>query len=281
MKVYITPICAKEQIECAQEIIRLLDSLGCQPIITEEYSDGAFVLAQRASDAEQAVHLCDVIIALGGDGTILRAAKQGAEQSKPVLGINLGHLGFMSGLERAELDFLRCLPAGEYTLDERMMLDVEVLDTNGNVREKCNALNDAVLSRGSLSQIVSMTVELEGNSRIEYRADGLIFATPTGSTAYSLSAGGPVVDSSIDCIVMTPICAHSLLARPIIFAPDTALCASGEVTRWRRLYLTVDGQEPVELEQGERVRITRSDVKATLIRIRNEKFYDILKTKFM
>ena len=165
----------------------------------------------------------DVILLLGGDGTILEAARRAVPAKRPMLGINLGRLGYMAELELNEIDRLADVVAGKYRLDERMVIKVEILDTAGKVRFVSFALNDAVVSNGSVSRIVDLRMSESGSVIADYRADGVIVATPTGSTAYSMSAGGAIVDPSLRCICVTPVCPHSLVSRPMIFPADAAI----------------------------------------------------------
>ncbi len=220
----------------------------------------------------------DIIIVLGGDGTILEAARRAAGRGTPILGINLGRLGYMAELEMSGLDGLDALFTGEYTLDKRSMLRVELL-AGGELRSFCYALNDAVISNGSVSRIVDLELSHNGNHVANYRADGLIIATPTGSTAYSMSAGGAVVDPSVPCFCVTPICPHSFGARPMIFSDNAALEIRNVCAREKMLYLTVDGRMNFELYRNQTVRITKSDLQTNLIRLTPSSFYSNLRAK--
>ncbi len=230
----------------------------------------------------------DLIIVLGGDGTILEAARRAAARQTPVLGINLGRVGYMAELEMSELDLLARLfdrttaeghiPA-TYEIEKRSMLHVEVLRTDGEVRQTMYGLNDAVITNGSVARIVDMELSEGGTPVTTYRADGLIIATPTGSTAYSMSAGGPVADPRVRCFCVTPICPHSLGARPLIFPDSTTLEVRNICQREKMLYLTVDGRNNCELYRGETVRITRSPLETNLIRLKSCGFYNRLRLK--
>lgn len=220
----------------------------------------------------------DLIVVLGGDGSILRAARKAAPAGIPLLGINMGRIGYMTELEISELSMLEKLFSGDYSLESRMMLGVEII--RGATRIKhLHALNDAVVSNGVVSRIAH--VELFCNSRRvgHYYADGLICATPTGSTAYSLSAGGPIIDPKMNCICVTPVSPHSLQARPMIFSADSTLEIYDNHQTRGDLYLTVDGNENVRLEDGDTVKITRSDITTQLVRIKKDGFYDVLNHK--
>ena len=230
----------------------------------------------------------DLLIVLGGDGTILEAARRSAQRQTPILGINLGRVGYMAELEMGELELLARLfdrvtaeghiPAS-FDIEKRSMLHVEVLNTAGEVRQQMYGLNDAVITNGSVSRIVDIELSENGNPVTVYRADGLIVATPTGSTAYSMSAGGPVTDPRVRCFCVTPICPHSLAARPMIFPDDSILEIRNTCQREKMLYVTVDGRINYELYRGNIVRITRSPMVTTLIRLKNYSFYHKLRSK--
>jgi NAD+ kinase len=164
----------------------------------------------------------DILIVLGGDGSILEAARRATHRGTPILGINLGRLGYMAELELGELDLLKNLFTGEYEIEKRAMLRIE-LRSGSDLRSFCYALNDAVISNGSVSRIIDLELSEGGVPVTTYRADGLIIASPTGSTAYSMSAGGAIVDPRVPCICVTPICPHSFIARPLIFSDQSVL----------------------------------------------------------
>ena len=221
----------------------------------------------------------DILIVLGGDGTILEVARRAAQRGTPILGINLGRLGYMAELELGELSMLDRLFDGNYTLEKRAMLRVELLSANGELRSFSYALNDAVISNGSISRIVDLSLSEGGVPVATYRADGLIIATPTGSTAYSMSAGGAVVDPRVSCVCVTPICPHSFIARPLIFSDDAVLEVRNICAREKMLYLTVDGRMNFELYRNQTVRITKSHLQTNLIRLKSCGFYMKLRQK--
>ena len=230
----------------------------------------------------------DLLIVLGGDGTILEAARRAALRGTPILGINLGRVGYMAELEMGELDRLAQLfdrvtaeghVAASYTMETRSMLRVEVLTVEGEVRQQMYGLNDAVITNGSVSRIVDIELAENGVPVTSYRADGLIVATPTGSTAYSMSAGGPVTDPRVKCFCVTPICPHSLAARPMIFPDESILEIRNVCQREKMLYLTVDGRTNCELYRGEVVRITKSPLETRLVRLKECGFYNRLRLK--
>ncbi len=221
----------------------------------------------------------DILIVMGGDGTILEAARRASQRGTPILGINMGRLGYMAELEMRELDQLHRLFTGEYELEKRSMLRVELRAQNGELRSFCYALNDAVISNGSVSRIIDLELSESGTPVTTYRADGLIIATPTGSTAYSMSAGGAIVDPGVECFCVTPICPHSFIARPLIFSDRSVLEVRNISVREKMLYLTVDGKMNFELYRNQTVRITKSSLETKLIRLKPCGFYKKLRQK--
>ncbi len=221
----------------------------------------------------------DFIIVLGGDGSILSAARYCLSSEIPILGINLGRLGYMAEMEADELEMLSRLFDGNFRIEERAMLDVSVLRRGKQLVNRASALNDAVISNGSIARMVDLELS-EGDTFVTtYRADGLILATPTGSTAYSMSAGGPVIDPKMGCICVTPICSHSLAARPIVFSDDAELAVRNICEREKSLYLTLDGKINFEIFKGDVVRIKRSASVTRLIKLKERGFYNTLHSK--
>lgn len=220
----------------------------------------------------------NILIVLGGDGTILEAARRAAQRGTPILGVNLGRLGYMAELELNELDMLSRLFTGDYTLETRSMLRVELM-AGGELKSFCYALNDAVISNGSVSRMIDLELSEGGVPVTTYRADGLIIATPTGSTAYSMSAGGAIVDPRVSCFCATPICPHSFIARPIIFSDESVLEVRNICAREKMLYLTVDGRMNFELYRNQIVRVTKSSMQTQLIRLKTCGFYRKLRQK--
>ena len=220
----------------------------------------------------------DILIVLGGDGTILEAARRAAQRGTPILGINMGRLGYMAELESGDLEQLDRLFTGDYTVEKRSMLRVELLN-GGELKSFCYALNDAVISNGSVARIIDLELSEGGIHVANYRADGLIISTPTGSTAYSMSAGGAIVDPRVECFCVTPICPHSFIARPLIFSDRSTLEVKNICQREKMLYLTVDGRMNFELYRNQTVRITKSNLETKLIRMKGFGFYSKLRQK--
>ena len=289
MNVLILPNFGKERsMECACIIKRCLEDVGCKVLTYPLCWDCATAKSgDEKLNTEKLASCCDTVIAIGGDGTMMHAAKFAAEAGKPILGVNTGRLGFLAGLEDSEPDQVIRLISGEYSIEQRMLLDVEVV-RDGRVILLSHAINDAVVSRGALSKIITIKVHHNGRQAMELRADGLIVSTPTGSTAYALSAGGPVIDPSLKCIEVTPVCPHSLMDRAIIFDSESELII--EADRRREDYITlpddrvnlaVDGERTCELQPGDNVRIRRSALSAEFIIIKKQSFANLLLQKFI
>ena len=219
---------------------------------------------------------CDMVLTIGGDGTIIHAARKSAPLDKPLLGINTGRLGFVAELEPNELDMLQRIAEGNYSIEKRMMLKVTCKNN------EFYAMNDAVISRGSLSRLIDIDVSLaEDRGYIcSYRADGLIISTPTGSSAYSLAAGGPVVEPTMKCIVMTPVCSHSLFARPVVFSHKSQLAVSASCDDNTQVYLTLDGAKTITIARSDIIYITSSKIETKLIKLKDKSFYKVLNDKF-
>ena len=220
----------------------------------------------------------DLILVLGGDGTILRAARPAAIYGKPILGMNLGQLGFMAEAEMADCEsILDALSSGSYHIEKRMMLDAEVL-RDGKAMGRSVALNDMAVAKSAFARMIHLEVQINGEFVNHYAADGLLISSPTGSTAYSLSAGGPVIQPDMECLLVTPICPHTLNSRPIVTNP----CAEVEVEvqdKDRNMQLTADGQETVELQDGDRIRIHKSNRITQLICLPGSGFFHLLRSK--
>ncbi|QAT49719.1 NAD(+)/NADH kinase [Caproiciproducens sp. NJN-50] len=229
------------------------------------------------SNTAEMIQACDIIIAVGGDGTIIHCARSAATAQKPILGINTGRLGYIAGLETNEMDRLEKLTSGDYTIEDRMMLEVRV-----DQEEKSKiftAFNDAVIARGTLSRILDFKVRLDDTKVCDYRADGLIFSTPTGSTAYSLSAGGPIIDPQMNCILLSPICPHSLLSRPVVFGPDAKLSVRAHSDYESEIILTIDGEIFLKIPDGTRIEFSRSSGTVKILKLKNNNFYEIVTDK--
>ena len=247
-------------------------SLFFEAALMEE-QDGAAELT------DDVVSSLDLLITLGGDGTLLRGARFVAHATVPILGINLGHLGFLTSAAPDELErALGLWFAGDYELDERMALAVQAADVDGNGRGTHLALNDAVLHKGGAARVIRLLVRASGVEVGTYSADGIILATPTGSTAYSLSAGGPIVSPSVHCIVATPICPHTLGVRPLVLPSDETVTVD-VLSPTEELILTIDGQEHERLTPGARSGVSRAPNPVRLVRFPGQTFFSTLRRK--
>ncbi len=223
----------------------------------------------------------DLVVSLGGDGTLLRGARLIAAHHTPVLGVNLGHLGFLTSVSPDELEeAFAALMSGDFWLDVRFTLEARVLRAGGSGSDVYMALNDAVLHKGGFARVIRLAVFVgeEREEVGEYTADGIILATPTGSTAYSLSAGGGIVAPSMECILATPISPHTLAVRPLVLPADTRIEVEvrGPSTE---VVLTVDGQEGEALGEGDRLVVQRGDAAVPLIRMPGQSFFSTLRRK--
>jgi len=265
-------------VTCA--VIEELLHLGASVLMEEDMQSvfGQYPVAFLPPEA--VFERCDLFIAVGGDGTFIHAAHIASRYDKEILGINAGNLGFLAGLEKQELHLLRHLFTGEYTIDKRMMLCVEhyaddVLDG------KYYCLNDAVFARGLSMRMCDISVAVNGKRVNDYFADGVIFSTPTGSTAYSLSSGGPVVDPMLESILLTPICTHSLFARSLIFRPQTQLQVQVNNAESCVPLLSCDGEETLTISANSRFVIRKANRSSRIIRIKAESFTDLLSRKMI
>lgn len=277
----------------ARTLYHRLSSLGvCVQI--DERAANALGLSSSSCDLV-GLAKSDVVISLGGDGTLLHTARSLASSQVPILGVNLGHLGFLTELEIDDLDeALERLLRGDYTIEQRLMLQGQVrtasspptqvdtaerygtggLDAAGS-EGSCLALNDIVITRGTLARIITLSVLVNGQHVADYTADGVIIATPTGSTAYSLSAGGPIVTPSLECIIVTPICPHSLSSRSVLVRADERIeilveDAHGDVV------LTADGETARLLQAGDVIEVKQAPWPARLVRMQHHNFYQVV-----
>lgn len=220
----------------------------------------------------------DMLVCFGGDGTLLHAAKDAAAHQIPILGVNMGSVGFMAELEHSEMSLLSRVTAGKYTVESRMMLDVSVR-RDGRVVYEDLALNDAVMTKGAVARIVDLSVYGDGVLISDFGGDGVIVSTPTGSTAYSMAAGGPIVEPSAESLIITPICAHALQAKSFVLGRDRTVEVRTERNNRKSVYLSVDGGKAFKLAGGDRVVIRRSESTTRLVRLADKNFYTIVSEK--
>lgn len=220
----------------------------------------------------------DFLLSIGGDGTFLRAAHIAVKKQIPILGINFGRLGYLTELEVSEIAMLDRLVEGNYRIEKRMMLRAEVIRDHKIIKAAL-ALNEAALQNGRISRILEYEVCANGKPVGTYAADGVLFSTPTGSTAYALAAGGPIIDPAVSGLLFVPICAHALAARAVLFSDQTELSVHIPFLRGREAFLSVDGREIARLSENDFVRIMRAEEETRVVRFKELGFHEILNQK--
>lgn len=259
------------------ELILWMRAHGLNPMldpVSGNYTHEAPVVARN----DMAALNPELAIVLGGDGTLLAAARVFAKSDIPILSVNLGSLGFLTEVRLADLyPTLEAWCNNCSTVDSRAMLHMEIF-REGKSQSEYEALNDFVVSKGAIARMGDFTVQLEGQLAASFRADGVIVATPTGSTAYSLAAAGPILAPNVDALVITPICPHLLTLRPMVVRGDAAITLS-VVGVPDQTYLTVDGQEAVQLLVGDELHCRRSIYSVKLVRMKPPAFFDVLRAK--
>jgi NAD+ kinase len=259
------------------ELILWLRRHGYEPLLDIEggHFNSEAPIVDRKAMPEYAPGL---VIVLGGDGTLLSVANIFASTGTPILGVNLGFLGFLTEVRLADLyPALECWHGGCHDLDSRVLLRAE-LWRKDTLLSSYEALNEVVVSKGEIARMGGFAVELDGKSVARFRADGVIVSTPTGSTAYTLAANGPILAPNVDALVVTPICPHLLTLRPIVVRGDASLCVRVEGVG-NPAQLTIDGQKSVELRLGDEVRCKRSGHAVNLIRMNEGGFFEALRSK--
>lgn len=270
------------ELRVAKQAKAVLDEAHCHNVVCfpfrgNEEPDG-FGLEIRP--LQQELRGADMLIAFGGDGTILHLSKTAAHRDIPVLGVNLGSLGFMAELEQKELYKMKNLCEGKYVIESRMMLDVCV-KREGRVIYSGLGLNEALIARGNVSRVIRLHIFTENGKLVDVAGDGVVVASPTGSTAYSLSAGGPVVEPTARNFVVSPICAHSIHANAYVLSPERVITVQTEATGYKPVVLSVDGGRAFSLRHGDAVEITRSRYDTKLVRLENRSFCEILQRKML
>lgn len=233
----------------------------------------------RFSRIERELPNASMVVCFGGDGTLLHMAKAATRHGIPVLGVNIGTMGFMAELESGELSQLARIATGDYTIDSRMMLDVTVQrDRDIIFHDIC--LNDVAITKGAVARIVHLEVKCDDVQAMECGGDGVVIATPTGSTAYSLSAGGPIVEPDAHNILITPICAHDVVSRCIVASDKRTVTVAMNNNARRNAYLSVDGGKALRMNMGDVATIRKSNLSAKLVRLKDRSFYDVVNMKF-
>ena len=268
--------------QTVRNAVEVLKGAGLNPRVCLPFDiDRSYELPKdiRFHRLDREIANAEMVICFGGDGTILHMAKAATKRDIPILGVNIGTMGFMAELENTELDKLALLADGNYMLDSRMMLDVTVQrDRDIIYHDIC--LNDVVITKGAVARIVHLKVNCDGVCAMESGGDGVIISTPTGSTAYSFSAGGPIVEPDARNIIITPICAHEVGSRCIVASDRRTVTVEMVHNARRNAYLSADGGRAVRLNMGDIATIKKSNLETKLVRLKDRSFYDVISAKF-
>ena len=282
-KVILTPNPYRDRnFQTVREAARVLQDAGMEVRMCLPFEvDKSYELPKdlKFTRLDKELPSASVVICFGGDGTILHMAKAATRHGIPILGVNIGTMGFMAELESGELDQLARLADGEFKIDKRMMLDVTVhRDRDIIFHDIC--LNDAAITKGAIARIVHLKVNCDGTQAMECGGDGVIISTPTGSTAYSLSAGGPIVEPDANSILITPICAHDVAARSMVVSEKRVINVEMSPNARRNAFLSVDGGKALRMNIGDVATIRKSPLVTKLVRLKDRSFYDVINMKF-
>ena len=261
----------------ADDLINWLEENKCLPLVE---ADLAHLIGYSKGMAEAEIReQAELVVVLGGDGTLISVARLFSGKEIPIVGVNLGSLGFLTEVTVDELypTLERCLE-GNPRVSERMMLDVTVFRDGKEIEKTC-VLNDMVINKGALARIVDLETKVNRHFLTTYKADGLIVSTPTGSTGYSMSAGGPIIHPLMSCIVITPICPHTLTNRPIVVTDESIICITIASSFDEKVYLTLDGQVGFKLMQGDSIEVRKALKTTALVMSKDRDYFEILRTK--
>lgn len=285
MRIVLSPNPYRDRgLKAAQSAKKILNEVGIETSICLPFdldSNSKIELPQHLTyeKMEQALPDADMLICFGGDGTILHAAKDADAYQVPILGVNMGSVGFMAELEYGELALLKRLAEGKYTTEPRMMLDVSVVRDGQQIFHEV-ALNDAALTKGAVARVVDLKISCDNMLMSEFSGDGVVVSTPTGSTGYSMAAGGPIVEPTAENLIITPICAHAMDAKSFVLSSERVVSIRmGRLTR-KTAYLSVDGGRAFRLQDGDVAEIRKSKTVTKLVRLSGRTFYEILAKKF-
>ncbi len=271
----ITKLGKPEPLEILRELIPWLNERGYNVFIEQETASQAGFKGYKRSEIPR---LVDVVVVLGGDGTMLSAARLVAETGVPLLGVNLGGLGFITEVNRAEMyTAMETLLKGECSVEERMMIEADVI-RRGEVIASYTVLNDVVITKGALARIIDLETYIDHTYVTTFKADGLIISTPTGSTAYSLSAGGPILHPAMNSVVLTPICPHTLTNRPIVISCNCLIEVSLGLYS-EDVYLTLDGQVGLSIRKDDLIEVKKSPHRTKLLIPCERDYYQVLREK--
>lgn len=283
MKIVLTPNPYRDkQFRVALQAKQILEEEGAQVALCLPFDvDSDFELPDLSfSDLNQEIRDADMLICFGGDGTILHASKIATAHNLPVLGVNIGTMGFIAELEAGELELLRKIPAGEYSVESRSMIDVTVTNGKQQLFHE-TALNDAVITKGAIARVIQISICCDSVEATSFSGDGVILCTPTGSTAYSMSAGGPIIEPSARNLLITPICAHDMLAKSVVVGPRRVISVRvGKIGR-HNAFLSVDGGRAYRISLGDVITAKNSEKVTRLVRLKDTSFFEILNKKFI
>ncbi len=282
MKIVLSPNPYRDKnLHAVREAQRILEECGVETCMCLPFRpDSAMDLPQgmHLKDIHTELRTADMLLCFGGDGTLLHSARIARTHNVPVLGVNMGSVGFMAELEASELEQLRRLAVGDYKLESRMMLDMRVLRG-----ERCifrdTALNDVVISNGAVARVIDMVVYGDRDMMMEFSGDGIVISTPTGSTAYSMSAGGPIVEPTAENIIVTPICAHDLMTKSLVLGRDRVVAVKVGIKSHKSAYLSADGGRAFRLSGGDVAELRCSRHRINLVKLTGRSFYAILNRK--
>ena len=263
------------------DVVQTLARFNCAVKVCEDYSSEAIFGMDNVNvcGKDALFDSSELVIVMGGDGSIIEAARMSHGYDVPIVGINFGRLGYLAELETGDVALLENIVRGDFRIEERMMLDVSVTREGETIDLKYPCLNETVLSNGPISRLAEFDLYCDGEQAAHYDADGIIISTPTGSSAYSLSAGGPLVYQTMECIIATPICPHSFTLRPVVFTGDSVLEIRNPVCRKNSMFITVDGRDNEKILTGDVIRISKSKYKTRLVRIKDGGFINTLHRK--
>jgi len=266
------PRCGK----VAGDLVSWVTGKGMTPLVEERLA--AHLGTGEGSKGFEIAAKADLVVVLGGDGTLISVARLMVEREVPIVGVNLGSLGFLTEITLGEMyDLLEKFLSGEYGISERMMLQAQIV-RNRETIATYRVLNDVVINKGALARIIDLETMIDGNYLTRFRSDGLIISTPTGSTGYSLAAQGPVVHPSLDCLLVTPICPHTLTNRPIVVGGDSSLEVRLQ-SKDEDVFLTLDGQVKLDLESGDTIVVNKAACRTRLVVSSTKDYYEVLRAK--
>ena len=285
MRIVLSPNPYRDRgLKAAQSAQKILNRVGvetsiCLPFDLDGGSKMELPRHLTYEKMDQALPNADMLICFGGDGTILHAAKDANAYGVPILGVNMGSVGFMAELEYSALSLLSKLADGKFSTASRMMLDVSVLRDGRQIFHDI-ALNDAALTKGAVARVVDLKISCDNMPMSDFSGDGVVVSTPTGSTGYSMAAGGPIVEPTAENLIITPICAHAMDAKSFVLSSERVVSVRmGRLTR-KTAYLSADGGRAFRLQDGDVAEIRKSDKVTKLVRLSGRTFYEILAKKF-